>query len=205
MEVAVIMSAREVILSAVRRPAVQMPLPQYAPPSYADLTATFIAKATNSYANVERLAGIDEIPQAVFALLAAAGAETRISLPKESELHTLPWHRAPALQLSGAPPGSEECALSEADHAIAETGTLLFFGGAARPSSWHFLPGREIVIVRRERIVATFEALLASLPMPIRLPSTLNLITGPSRTGDIEQTMERGAHGPRNVDILLAG
>jgi L-lactate dehydrogenase complex protein LldG len=46
-----------------------------------------------------------------------------------------------------------------------------------------------------EEVVARLKA--------VRLPSTLNFVTGPSRTGDIEQTLELGAHGPKALAILI--
>jgi L-lactate dehydrogenase complex protein LldG len=60
-------------------------------------------------------------------------------------------------------------------------------------------------VLRRECIAANFEEVLMGVPEPFRMPSTVNLVTGPSRTGDIEQTMERGAHGPRDIDIIVVG
>ena len=74
------MSARETILNAVRRQAERMPLPDFTPPSYTDAVGTFVTKATSSYAQVHRLASVDEIPQAVFAVLTAAGSEAMKSL-----------------------------------------------------------------------------------------------------------------------------
>jgi L-lactate dehydrogenase complex protein LldG len=205
MAVAPMTTAREAILDAVRRQAELPAPPRYVPSHAEDKVATFVAKAKASYAQLHEAQSRGDVPEAVFALLAAAGSGLKLCLPKESELHGLPWHRAPALQLSGGPPGSEDSAIAEADYALAETGTLVFFAGPARPSAWHFLPLREIVLLRRERIVVNLEAMLSALPTQNRLPSTVNLVTGPSRTGDIEQTMERGAHGPRYVDIILVG
>ena len=54
----------------------------------------------------------------------------------------------------------------------------------------------------RALILARFEDVIARIST---IPATVNLVTGPSRTADIEQTIELGAHGPRAVDILLSG
>ncbi len=88
---------------------------------------------------------------------------------------------------------------------IAETGTLVFLSGPRSPSSWHFRPGCEFALVMRDTIVPRFEDIAAILTAGPRMPATLNLVTGPSRTADIEQTIELGAHGPRDVHILIAG
>ncbi len=88
--------------------------------------------------------------------------------------------------------------MTRAPFAIAETGTLVQPSRAASPASWHFRPGFEIAILRARDIVAHFEDLKLGA-----LPATLNLITGPSRTGDIEQTLELGAHGPKALAVLI--
>jgi L-lactate utilization protein LutC len=79
----------------------------------------------------------------------------------------------------------------------------VFFSGERSASSWHFLPGREIVLVRRNTIVPRLENVIESLSNR-HMPATVNLVTGPSRTADIEQTIERGAHGPRELCIIIA-
>lgn len=193
--------AREHILQRLRA---ARPMPPeavaYTPPPIGDPVSRFRSKAKASYAELQDVANAQDLPEAVFAIVAAAQAKPRLHLPKESPLRALPWHRVPQLALSEAPPASGDTALSVADHALAETGSLVFLSGPARPAAWHFLPGREIVVLPTERIAGTLEDLFASLGP---LPSTLNLVTGPSRTGDIEQTMELGAHGPRALHILM--
>ena len=134
--------------------------------------------------------------------LKGANAASRLHLPAQSPLRALPWDRAPNLAVSDEAPGPDDAAFAAADYAIAETGTLVFFAAGERPASWHFLPGREFVLLSRVQILPTFEDILA-LAFAQGMPSTLNLVTGPSRTGDIEQTMEMGAHGPRHLHILL--
>ena len=61
------------------------------------------------------------------------------------------------------------------------------------------------VLVRRHLIVPRFENVIETLGRQGAIPATVNLVTGPSRTADIEQTIERGAHGPRELCILIAG
>jgi L-lactate dehydrogenase complex protein LldG len=198
--------AREAILAAVRsRTAAEAPLTRVPPPRIADLRASFIMKARASHASLHELADISEVPEAVLAHLAGVNAVARLYLPVGSPLRDLPWSRAPNLELSERVPSGEETALSEADFGMAETGTLVFAAGRARPSSWHFLPGREIVLLPATKLRATMEEVFGELDAGGALPSTVNLVTGPSRTADIEQTIERGAHGPRDVHILLIG
>jgi L-lactate dehydrogenase complex protein LldG len=198
------MSAREAILAAVRGRAAPVTRSLYRHPRIGDPAERFVAAARASYAQLHAAASLDSVPQAIMALLAAASAAPVLHVPEGSRLWSLPWHRAPGLALSPAPPSGEDAALAAADFGIAETGTLAFLAGPAKASSWHFLPGREIALVERASIVPTLEDVFAVLTARA-IPSTLNLVTGPSRTADIEQTIERGAHGPRAVDIIVIG
>ena len=168
-----------------------------------DLTALFSRKAREADTDVAAVATRDEVPAAIAAFLMAVNAPARLHVPQNSLLRSLAWSRAPVLDLIADAPGPEDAALSEASCAIAETGTVVFASGAQQPSSWHFLPGREIVLLPKSRIVARAEDALALFAA--NMPATLNLVTGPSRTGDIEQTIERGAHGPRAVHVLIYG
>ncbi|MGQ0742149.1 MAG: LutC/YkgG family protein [Alphaproteobacteria bacterium] len=198
--------AREAILAAVcaaRGPAFERKRFDYSIPA-GNLISLFTANAKKSDADVASVASREEVPAAIAAFLAAVGAPPVLYVPKNSLLRSLSWQRAPKLSLSAEPPGSEDTALSEAGCAIAETGTLLFASGAQQPASWHFLPGREIALLPRARIVARLEDAVVLLG-PGFDASTINLVTGPSRTGDIEQIIERGAHGPRALHVLIYG
>jgi L-lactate dehydrogenase complex protein LldG len=198
-------SAREAILQTIRtaRGAAKACSDYRFPAPTENLAALFMRKAKEAEADVAAVATRDEVPAAVAAFLAAIGAPARLHVPQNSLLRALPWARAIGLAISAVAPGPEDAALAEASCAIAETGTVVFASGAQQPSSWHFLPGREIVLLPRARILARPEDVF--LVFTGNPPATLNLVTGPSRTGDIEQTIERGAHGPRSVHILIYG
>jgi L-lactate dehydrogenase complex protein LldG len=196
--------SRDAILQTLRRGAgAAQSAPSYALPAWTgDAAGSFMAKARATVAQIHEIASPLDAPEAILALLAAAGAKPRLHLPAQSPLNNLPWQRAPGLTRSGEPPSGEDAAFSSADWGIAETGTLAFFSGPRTPSSWHFRPGREIVLLDRAAILPRLEDVLARLQA---MPATLNLVTGPSRTADIEQTIELGAHGPRHLHILVAG
>ena len=97
--------------------------------------------------------------------------------------------------------------------AFAETGTLMLTSDTARPSTLNFLPDSHIVILRADQITGAYEEgwkhLRAQGGQGTQgsedgfMPRTVNLVTGPSRTGDIEQTMQLGAHGPRRLHIII--
>jgi L-lactate dehydrogenase complex protein LldG len=200
-------AAREVILQAIAkgRGAVKS-VPAYALPAWsANTGGHFIAKAKASVAEIHEIASPDDAPETIMAILRTGGLAAQLHIPPVSPLNALPWHRTPGLAILPEPPGGNGSGFSLADYGIAETGTLVFFSGPRSASSWHFRPGREFVLLPRSGIVPRLEDIIALLTAPRRMPATLNLITGPSRTADIEQTIELGAHGPRVVDILIAG
>lgn len=89
----------------------------------------------------------------------------------------------------------------EADYGIAETGSLVFLAGRDRArAAWIDLEVLDVEL-RQDRIVRDLEELFALLGSDV--PSAVAIVTGPSRTADIEQTLVVGVHGPREVRVLL--
>ena len=90
--------------------------------------------------------------------------------------------------------------------AIAETGTLAFVPAPDMHTATALLPDTHVVVLRASDVVATMEDAFARIRAARPdLPRAINLISGPSRTGDIEQTIVLGAHGPYRVHILVVG
>jgi L-lactate dehydrogenase complex protein LldG len=186
-------NARDDILGAIRartRPAAPKPEPYR--PTFAtdDLVASFAAKAQAVNAEVH-VVGKDAVPDAVADVLRAHNLAQRVHIAPGSDID-LP------LETVRTPPGPDDVAVTRVSCGIAETGTLVQYARDGSPASWHFRPGFEIAILQAKDIVASFESAVRGL-----LPPTVNLITGPSRTGDIEQTLELGAHGPKALAILI--
>jgi L-lactate dehydrogenase complex protein LldG len=102
--------------------------------------------------------------------------------------------------------GSDQVSITGAFAGIAETGTLVMVSGPDHPVSLNLLPDTHIVVLREADVVAGYEDAWARLRERYGknvMPRTVNTITGPSRTGDIEQAMELGAHGPRRMHIIV--
>jgi L-lactate dehydrogenase complex protein LldG len=196
---------RDIILQSLSkaRRTQEMP-PAMTLPASADPRRDFIAKAKYSAAQLHEISSTEDAPALIATVLRAAGAPLRLHIPLVSPLNSLPWDGAAELIISAEPPGGDQSALSAADYGIAETGTLVFLSGPRTPSSWHFRPGREFVLIANSKIVPRFEDVIAGIALA-SIPATINLITGPSRTADIEQTIEMGAHGPREIHILILG
>jgi L-lactate dehydrogenase complex protein LldG len=91
---------------------------------------------------------------------------------------------------------------------VAETGTLVLTSGRDNPTTLNFLPDVHIVVVDAADVAADFETVLARLRERFGtgiMPRTVNMITGPSRSADIEQTLLLGAHGPRKLHVVVVG
>ena len=101
---------------------------------------------------------------------------------------------------------SDQVSITGAFAGIAETGTLVTTSGPDHPVTLNLLPDTHVVILREADIVSGYEEVWERLRARFgkdRMPRTVNTITGPSRTGDIEQTIELGAHGPRRMHIVV--
>jgi L-lactate dehydrogenase complex protein LldG len=80
----------------------------------------------------------------------------------------------------------------------------MLVSGPETPSTLNFLPETHVVVVRASQIVGGYEDAWARLRAAMKaMPRTVNFITGPSRSGDIEQTLQLGAHGPRRLHVVL--
>ncbi len=89
----------------------------------------------------------------------------------------------------------------EADYGIAETGSLVFTPSPTRTRASWLEPKFLAAALSEERILPDLESLFAMLADD--MPSAVAIVTGPSRTADIEQTLVVGVHGPREVRICL--
>ena len=89
-----------------------------------------------------------------------------------------------------------------ADYGLADTGTLVVFA-SSQPRLPSLLPPTHIALLRRDRILTGLDELLTVAPLPANVTSSMVLITGPSRTADIEQILVRGVHGPGELHVVI--
>jgi len=101
--------------------------------------------------------------------------------------------------------GDDLVSVTGAYAAIAETGTLALVSGPLSPTTLRFLPDDHIVVIKKTQIVAHVEDVWRKVRQDYQpiLPRSINLITGPSRTADVEQTIQLGAHGPRRLHVIV--
>jgi L-lactate dehydrogenase complex protein LldG len=176
-----------------------------------DLVARFASRAQEMQSSVERVATLDDVVPAVgryVDTIAAASdpqsnARAGVCWP---EFGWLDWSRADLTIESRPTVGHDLLGITGCYCAIAETGTLVFVTGAEFPSATFLLPETHVAIVRVDQIVPGMEEAFARIRAEHRAwPRAINLVSGPSRTGDIEQTIVLGAHGPRRLHVVLVG
>ncbi len=121
------------------------------------------------------------------------------------ELRAIPWSDRPLLRLrEGRAEPSDAVSVQHGFAGIAETGTLMLPSAPERPTTLNLLAETAIVVLRAGRVVAGMEDAWDLLRAEFSgMPRNVMLVTGPSRSADIESTLELGAHGPRRLHIVL--
>lgn len=161
-------------------------------------------------AGLEKVAGTmselvsrDEVPRAVAGYLAGHGLSPEAAVAPS--LETLDWAGAGILASIGPTRGGDFAGVSLAWRGVAENGSLVLLSGPDNPTSLNFLPDHHLVVLRAQDLVQHLEQVWAALRErgADGWPRTVNVITGPSRTADIELTIQLGAHGPRSLHVLL--
>jgi len=173
----------------------------------AQMRDLFAAKAVQAAATVDRVAA-EELPGALQRYLSERNLAPVLAMSPDPALDRYPWESAGLLEIRrGRAEGTDAVAVTPAFAGIAETGTLMLWSAPVRPTSLNFLPENHVAVLRAQDVVPALEdgwaRLRAALPPGQPFPRTVNFITGPSRTADIEQELILGAHGPRRLHILL--
>ncbi len=172
----------------------------------ADKVALFCEWAEANNATVARVS-TPEVPAEVAAYLARNNLPAEVRMAPSSQLEGYDWAGEKLLTVHrGKGEPSDQVSITGAFAGIAETGTLVTASGREHPVTLNLLPDTHIVVLREADIVSGYEDVWSRLRHRYGknvMPRTVNTITGPSRTGDIEQTIELGAHGPRRMHILV--
>jgi L-lactate dehydrogenase complex protein LldG len=175
----------------------------------AELLALFRTMAREASASLTQVAEAGDIPDEVARYLKQENLAPRLRMAPDPALEALAWAAHPLIEVETGPAReADQVSLTGAFAGIAETGTLMLLSGPKGPTTLNFLPETHIVVLEAAAVVGAYEDAWASLRAvhgPAKMPRTVNMITGPSRTGDIEQTIHLGAHGPRRLHIVLVG
>ena len=170
--------------------------------------ALFATMAEKVSATVGHVADVDDLPTAVAAFLRDHNLPASVRMGDDRLIAGLPWERTQVEVKRGPSDGSDPVGLSHAAAGIAETGTLVLLSGPDNPTTLNFLPETHIVVVRAEDVAGDFETVWDTIRERYgkgRMPRTVNMVTGPSRSADIEQKLLLGAHGPRRLHIFIVG
>jgi L-lactate dehydrogenase complex protein LldG len=144
-----------------------------------------------------------QVPEAVSQNLTTNSQKLEVVMAPDPLLDDIDWPASIKIERRQA--GRQDVvSITGVFAAIAETGTLVLLSGAHSPTTLNFLPDVHIVVVRRQQIVTHIEDVWRRIRSELEdMPRTVNLITGPSRTADIEQTIQLGAHGPRSLHVIV--
>ena len=169
----------------------------------------------------------DPVDRFIMKLRAVSGAVTRVSSAAEIsavvEAHVTKWKLAFDLVVAPDPAlddivwsnqfkverraaiGSDQTSVTGAFAGVGETGSLVLLSSPRSPTTLNFLPEDHLIVLARSSIVAHLEDVWTRLRAQDdpKMPRTVNFITGPSKTGDVEQIIHEGAHGPRRLHVIL--
>ncbi|WP_136418471.1 MULTISPECIES: lactate utilization protein C [Oxalobacteraceae] len=167
-----------------------------------DLIERFKQQALRMSDTVDEVVSLNEVPAAVARYLDSVGVAKQAIAWKT--LDSFAWGEAGVQVEFRAPRNEDLVGITGAFCAVAETGSLMVLSGPDTYSSASLLPETHIAIVAASRIVGAMEdAFALARNEHGELPRAVNFISGPSRTGDIEQTIVLGAHGPYRVHVIV--
>jgi len=182
-------------------------VPQRGQGDDAHRTALFRTMMEAVGGTVEVVDDINDVPEAVAAYLRSGNLPARIRRGADPVLARLPWHRAATLEIDqGRAADADKASLTRAFAGIAESGTVIQLSGPDNPTTLNFLPEAHIVVLETADLLASYEEAwtrLREIHGEGFMPRTVNMISGPSRTADIEQTIVRPAHGPKNMHVII--
>jgi L-lactate dehydrogenase complex protein LldG len=172
------------------------------PPLEGDLVARFVREAQKMSTTIDEVEGMAAVPAAAQRYLAERGLS--MQAVAWATLASLDWATAGLTVAFRKPEDRDLVGLTGCFCATAETGTLVLLSSPQTWASGALLPETHIAVVPASRIVAGHEEAFALIRAERgELPRAVNFVSGPSRTGDIEQTIILGAHGPYRVHVVV--
>lgn len=177
---------------------------QVPPPEQLELFRRMVETAK---ASIEVLDSEADVPAAVTRYLRSKNLPQSVRHGADPRLMRIPWASERTLEVSHGPSdGKQIASVSHALGAVAESGTLVMVSGADNPTTLNFLPDHHLVVVDEKDVAGDYESIWDRIRERFgekEMPRVVNWITGPSRSGDIEQTHLLGAHGPRSLHVLV--
>ena len=211
-------AARERVLGAVRRSLrragplpesvragldrrLAAPIPNLKPALTENPVDLFVRKANAVHTRTSIVPALSGVSEIVVRHIEDNGLDDAIVVAPE--LEGVQWSNRLAVERRAAL-GSDQLSVTGAFAGIAETGSVMLLSGPESPTTLNFLPEDHIVVLRESRIVPHPEDAWALLREErSSMPRTVNLICGPSKTGDVELVILEGAHGPRRFHVVV--
>jgi L-lactate dehydrogenase complex protein LldG len=163
----------------------------------------FIAKLEKVSATVTSIHSIHDLPNAVSEYLVQWNIKNRIVAASTPLLQNIQWQQGMTIT-HGCAHADDVTSLSVAYAGIAETGTLVVCSSHDTPTTLNFLPDNYICVIKQADIYPCMEDIWDLIRKQGQgMPRAINFITGPSRTADVEQTIQLGAHGPRRLHVII--
>jgi len=198
---------RGLVQSRLRNPSRNL-IPERANKPKPEQLKLFQSMLEKTGAKVRRLRSLKALPEAIASLLRENNLPMRLRAGNDAIFDELRAQPGILEVLSGPAEADDVSGLTHAAAGAAETGTLFLLSGPENPSTLNFLPENHVAVILAADIVGSYEECWAKIRERFgagNMPRTVNLISGPSRTADIEQTIVTGAHGPKNLTVLLVG
>jgi L-lactate utilization protein LutC len=165
--------------------------------------AQFLSKAEAASATVGRVSSLAKLPKALAHELRKRNLPAAVRMGDDPAFAGLDWG---LIETSRGPGRIEEpVTLSRAAFGLAETGTLVLASGPDNPVTLTFLGETHFVVLREADVCGGFEDFWAAWRARGLDPRTINMVTGPSRSADIGQVLQLGAHGPVALHVFLLG
>jgi L-lactate dehydrogenase complex protein LldG len=184
-------------------------VPEEAMRSHDELIAGFLDRLEEVEASVAHVDGLKDVANEIARYLIVSNLPQQLRRGEDDLINEIDWSEQPDLQLLSGPAQADDVlSLTCAFAGAAETGTLFVASGLDNPVTLSFLPPTNIILIRLQDVVGSYEKAwqkLQEIYGKKEMPRTVNLISGPSRTADIEQTLITGAHGPRHLHVIVIG
>lgn len=178
--------------------------PRHVQPAFdQDPVERFLEQVVRVAATTDRVADGSGAAEAVRSYLEERSLPLDVVTTDDELVGHLPWSNSLTVR-RGLPTPDDRVSVTCSFAGVAETGSIVLLSSAKTPTTLNFLPEFHIAVVQRSRIVRHTEDVWSLLRTEHDgLPRTVNFVTGPSRTGDVEQVLQLGAHGPRELHVIL--
>lgn len=179
------------------------PIPKRAQGDQQALRTEFIERARAAAAEVVDADTIEDLPGLVRGLCDEHDWPPVAVADAEPLLDEIDWGAAGVGIEHRAAGGDDHVGISLAFCGVAETGTVVLCSGETSPTPTAYLPEIHVVVLDDSLIVGSYEESWQYIRAAVDMPRAVNWITGPSRSADIEQSLQIGAHGPVRLVIVL--